>query len=80
MRHLVLLEQFLQALPSDMAVWIQEEKPKSMKEASKMADNYELTHKAEAGQPTLGSTKIHSTSTQQTWILGPIPQQAYSCS
>ena len=36
-RQLVLLEQFPQALPRDMAVRVREEKPKSMKEASEMA-------------------------------------------
>ena len=54
LRELVLLEQFLQALPRDMTVRVQEEKPKSLKEASELADNYELARKAEgggAGQP-----------------------------
>ena len=49
LRQLVLLDLFLQALPRDMAVRVREEKPKSMKEASEMADNYELARKAEGG-------------------------------
>ena len=49
LRQLVLLEQFLQALPRDMAVRVREERPKSMKEATEMADNYELARKAEGG-------------------------------
>ena len=49
LRELVLLEQFLQALPRDMAVRVREEKPKSLKEASELADNYELAWKAEGG-------------------------------
>ena len=50
LRQLVLLKQFLQALPGDMVVWVQEEKPKSIKETSEMADNYELAHKVEGGR------------------------------
>ena len=32
-----------------MAIRVREEKPKSVKEAAEMADNYELTRKAEGG-------------------------------
>jgi hypothetical protein len=49
LRELVLLEQFLQALPKDMAVRVREEKPKTIKEASEMADSYELARKADGG-------------------------------
>ena len=48
------MEQLLQAIPRDMAVRIREEKPKSLNEASELADNYELAWEAEgggAGQP-----------------------------
>ena len=49
LRQLVLLEQFLQALPREMAIRVREEKPKSVKEAAEMADNYKLAWKAESG-------------------------------
>ena len=54
LRELVVLKQFLQTLPRYMAVQVREEKSKSLKEASELADNYELAQKAEgsgAGQP-----------------------------
>ena len=47
LQQFVLLEQFLQALPREMAIRVQEEKPKSVKEAAEMANNYELAQKAE---------------------------------
>ena len=46
LRELVLLEQFLQVLPKDMAVRVREG---TIKEASKMAYNYELARKADGG-------------------------------
>ena len=45
----MLLEQFFRALPRDMAIRVREEKPKSVREASELADNYELARKAGPG-------------------------------
>ena len=39
----------MQALPKDMAVRVREGKPKTIKEASEMADNYELARTAAGG-------------------------------
>ena len=54
LRELVLLEQFLQALPKDMAVRVREEKPKNIKEVAELADTFELARKAEDGGSASG--------------------------
>ena len=48
--QLVLPEQFLQALPHEMVIRVQEEKPESVKEAAEMVDSYKLAWKAEGGR------------------------------
>ena len=48
----ILLEQFLQSLPTDLAVKLRERKPATAKEASGWADDYDQAHREEqtAGQ------------------------------
>lgn len=36
----MLLEQFLQCVPEDLAIWIKEKKPESLKQAAQFADDY----------------------------------------
>lgn len=40
LRDLIILEQFLQGLPTDLSVWLKERNPTSAKEAAQMADDY----------------------------------------
>ena len=42
LRDLIILEQFLQGVPTDLSVWLKERKPTSAKEAAQMADDYIL--------------------------------------
>lgn len=42
LRDLIILEQFLQGVPTDLSLWLKERKPKSAKEAAQMADDYIL--------------------------------------
>ena len=42
LRDLIILERFLQEVPTDLSVWLKERKPKSGKEAAQMADDYSL--------------------------------------
>ena len=39
---MIIWEQFLQGVPTDLSVWLKETKPKSAKEAAQMADDYIL--------------------------------------
>ena len=43
----ILLEQFLQSLPTDLAVKLQERKPAMAKEAAGWADDYDQAHGGE---------------------------------
>ena len=36
----MILEQFLQCVPEDLAIWIKEKKPESLKQAAQFADDY----------------------------------------
>ena len=78
LRQLVLLEQFLQALPRDIAIRVREEKPKTISEASEMADNYELAHKAERGGAVQQQATESAKSVPATSKSGPPGQQAIS--
>ncbi len=40
LRDAIVLEQFLNSLPEDVRVWIQEHKPKTSEAAAQLADNY----------------------------------------
>lgn len=40
LRDLIILEQFLQGVPTDLSVWLKERKLKSAKEAAQKADDY----------------------------------------
>lgn len=42
LRDLIILEQFLQGVSTDLSVWLKKRKPKSAKEAAQMADDYVL--------------------------------------
>ena len=72
LRELVLLEQFLQALLKDMAVRVREGKPKTIKEASKMADNYELACTAARG----GAVQRQQQGLDQTSNAGSLASAA----
>ena len=39
-RELMVMEQLLQTLPSEIKVWVMERKPKASTVAAEMADNY----------------------------------------
>ena len=41
----MILEQLLDVMPPELKVWVRERKPKSLKEASEMADNYVAARK-----------------------------------
>ena len=41
-RDLIILEQFLQGVSTDLSVWLKKRKPKSAKEAAQMTDDYVL--------------------------------------
>ena len=71
--QLVLLEQFLQALPR-----VREEKPKTISEASEMADNYELARKAERGGAVQQQATESAKSVPATSKSGPPCQQPVS--
>ena len=43
----ILLEQFLQSLPTDLAVKLKERKPATAKEAASWADDYDLAHRGD---------------------------------
>ena len=49
LQELILLEQFLKALPRDLAVWLREQKPTCATKAAEMADDYEVARKSEDG-------------------------------
>ena len=57
--QLVFLEQFLQAWPRDKTVTVQEKRPKSVKEGSKIADDYEIAYKVEGEEMGLKKYRIH---------------------
>ena len=42
LRDMIILEQFLQGVSTDLSVWLKERKPKSAKEVAQMADDYVL--------------------------------------
>ena len=39
---MIILEQFLQGVSTDLSVWLKERKPNSAKEVAQMADDYVL--------------------------------------
>ena len=45
LEEVMLLEQFLQSVPAELGVWIRERKPRSVKEAAELADDYSLARK-----------------------------------
>ncbi len=55
----MLLEQFLQTLPRDMAVHVRERRPKTAKKAAEAADSYELARKADGKGPPLQQPSPH---------------------
>ena len=50
--QVIMLEQFLRCVSADLAVWIRERKPKSLKEAAVLADDYALARKGGTGTPS----------------------------
>ena len=60
LEELVLIEQFMAGVPPDLAVWLRERKPKSLREAAEQADDYVAARKAEGrsegNQSERGST------------------------
>ena len=47
LEELVLIEQFMAEVPQDLAVWLRERKPKSLREAAEQADDYVAARKDE---------------------------------
>ena len=43
LRELIILEQLLRRLPNDVRIWVQDRSPKSVKEATTLADQYTIT-------------------------------------
>ena len=54
-REAIIVEQVFMGVPEEMAVWLKEQKPKSLEELGKLADNYALARKSEGVRP-LGPT------------------------
>ena len=52
----ILLEQFLQSLPTDLAVKLRETKPTSAKEAASWADDYDQAHRGQESGKAASST------------------------
>ena len=45
LKEIVLLEQFLLSLPTELSVTLRERKPSTVKEAAGWADHYDLAHR-----------------------------------
>ena len=43
LRELIILEQLIRRLPNDVRIWVQDRSPKSVKEATTLADQYTIT-------------------------------------
>ena len=48
--ELMVLEQFLYAVPEELRVWLKKGRPGSLQQAMKLADDYDLAHGG--GRPT----------------------------
>ena len=66
--ELMLLEQFLQCVPEDLAVWIKEKKPESLKQAAQLADDYMTARNQKVVTQRNGSTR-------QSVIYSKIPRK-----
>lgn len=51
--EMILVEQFMQAVPEDLRVWLKERKPESQRKAAELADDYVLARKADNRGNTL---------------------------
>ena len=59
LKEIILLEQFLLALPTEMSVKLRERKPSTAKEAVGWANDYDLAHRL-AGNPPRPSVQCYS--------------------
>lgn len=58
--ELILVEQFLQCVPEELAIWIRERKPESLKHAATLANDYALARTR--GTPEVGRTPAKPTT------------------
>ena len=71
----ILLEQFLQSLPTDLAIKLRERKPATAKEAAGWADEYDQAHKGEGqtGIPVKQSAPLPSRD-EASLTFRPFPE------
>ena len=49
--ELMILDQFIHAVPEELGIWLREKKPKSLQEAMQMADDYTLARRGQGRVP-----------------------------
>ena len=67
LKQVMLLEQFIMSVPEELAVWIEEKKPASLRQAAELADMYTLARKGDekqaARKPRTGSQAAEKPTT-----------------
>ena len=63
------IEQFLNPLPGDQAIWVSERKPKRGRAAGEQANEYEQAREREPGMRSAGLNTPMGTSAEETGTL-----------
>ena len=78
LQDLVVLEQFINALPEEIRVWVKERKPKTSEEVSQLADDYVQARKQAKGGQGQGSRR-QSVSTPHCDTCGKVGHSTRDC-
>ncbi len=78
-RDLMLKEQFLEACPKDVAIYLQERAPENLQELTKQADLYLIAHGRQLNGAPQGSVETKKSSTTAPSKSSDIPIKCYNC-